>query len=59
MKKILYTILQLTWGFPQTLAGFIIFLKNRDCLHKKFPWSNLYYMEVKSESITWLIHLCF
>ena len=27
MKKILYTILQLTWGFPQTLAGFIIFLK--------------------------------
>ena len=36
MKKILYTILQLTWGFPQTLAGFIIFLKNRDCPHKNF-----------------------
>ena len=36
MKRILYTIWQLTWGLPQTLAGFIIFLKNFDCEHRNF-----------------------
>lgn len=28
MKRILYTVLQLTWGLPQTLLGFAVFLKN-------------------------------
>ncbi len=26
MKKFLYTLVQLTWGLPQTLAGFIVYL---------------------------------
>ena len=28
MKRILYTLFQLTWGIPQSLAGFVIFLIN-------------------------------
>ncbi|MBQ8791775.1 MAG: hypothetical protein IJZ51_10760 [Ruminiclostridium sp.] len=28
MKRILYTLFQLTWGIPQSLAGFMIFLIN-------------------------------
>jgi len=36
MKKVLYTIIQLSWGLPQTLVGFIIFLINRKCQHNNF-----------------------
>lgn len=28
MKRIAYAVLQLTWGLPQTLLGFILYLKN-------------------------------
>ena len=34
MKKFLFFLLQCTWGLPQTLLGFIIFLKYRKCPHK-------------------------
>lgn len=34
MKRILYTVLQCTWGLAQTLLGFIIFLANPGCTHK-------------------------
>lgn len=37
MKKlweIIYIILQCTWGVPQTLLGFILFLKYYKCPHK-------------------------
>lgn len=33
MKKILYILLQCTWGFFQTLLGFIIFLLHISCSH--------------------------
>lgn len=36
MKRFLYTLLQLTWGFPQTLAGFVIFLINFKSPHHLF-----------------------
>ena len=28
MRRILYTLLQFTWGFPQTLLGFLMFLRH-------------------------------
>ena len=28
MKKLLYTIIQITWGLPQTLLGFLLFILN-------------------------------
>ena len=34
MKKFLFILLQCTWGLPQTLLGFFIFLKYRKCPHK-------------------------
>ena len=36
MNRALYTILQLTWGIPQTLAGLFVFLLNIGCPHKMF-----------------------
>lgn len=33
MKKILYTILQLIWGLPQTVLGFAVFLRWRNAPH--------------------------
>lgn len=34
MKKVLYIIIQSTWGLLQTLIGLIFFLKNRNCEHQ-------------------------
>ena len=34
MKKFLFILLQCTWGLPQTLLGFFVFLKCRKCPHK-------------------------
>ena len=31
MKKLLFWIIQWTWGFPQTLVGFVTFLVCRKC----------------------------
>ena len=31
MKDTVYTIAQIVWGFPQTLAGYIVFRKYRTC----------------------------
>ena len=36
MKVLIYRIIQLTWGLPQTLVGFIIFLKYRNCPHHTY-----------------------
>ena len=36
IKKILYTIIQCTWGLGQTLIGFFIFLSLRKCEHKSY-----------------------
>lgn len=36
MKRTFYPILQVIWGFPQTLAGFVIFLLNRHSPHHIF-----------------------
>ena len=32
--RILYTLLQLTWGLPQTLLGALLFLRYRKCRHR-------------------------
>ena len=34
MKTLLFRLWQWTWGFPQTLLGFIIYLLNRDKPHE-------------------------
>lgn len=36
MKRVLYIVWQIIWGFPQTLVGFIFFIKNMKCPHKIF-----------------------
>lgn len=33
IKKIVYILIQCTWGLPQTLLGFIVFLKNKNNKH--------------------------
>lgn len=33
VRQILYILLQCTWGFPQTLLGFVVFLLHRKCRH--------------------------
>ena len=33
MKKFLYILLQCTWGFLQTLLGFVLFLLHINCCH--------------------------
>lgn len=36
MKKLLYALIQIIWGFPQTLVGFIVFLTTIHCPHYNF-----------------------
>ena len=36
MKQLLYTILQLVWGLPQTLFGFAVFLRWRSAPHSRY-----------------------
>lgn len=36
MKRFLYVLLQCTWGFIQTLIGFILFLFNLDKQHYRY-----------------------
>lgn len=36
MKKLFYAIIQIIWGFPQTLVGFIVFLSTIRCPHHNF-----------------------
>lgn len=36
LLRVLFAFLQLTWGFPQTLAGAVLFLKYRKNTHKWF-----------------------
>ena len=36
MKKPLYTLLQYTWGLPQTLLGSAVYLAHRKDKHGKF-----------------------
>lgn len=33
VRRILYVLLQCTWGFPQTLLGFCVFLRHIKCRH--------------------------
>ena len=33
MKNEIYTAIQLTWGLPQSLLGYVIYLINRECKH--------------------------
>ena len=39
MKRILFIILQCTWGLPQTILGAVFYLKNRHCPHKCYRGS--------------------
>ena len=41
LRGFLYKLIQLTWGFPQTLAGFVIFLINLKRKHERFHGSVL------------------
>ena len=36
MKQLLYRVIQWTWGLPQTLVGFLIFLIFRKCPHYNY-----------------------
>ena len=36
MKRIVYTVLQLTWGLPQTLLGLILYLKTLRRSHETY-----------------------
>lgn len=36
MKRLLFRLWQWTWGFPQTLLGFILYLCNRHLPHEQF-----------------------
>lgn len=36
MKQLFYRVIQWTWGFPQTLVGFLIFLLFRKCPHYNY-----------------------
>ena len=44
----LYRLLQLTWGLPQTLAGVIVFVLNRNCRH--YSYKGAIVTEWKSKS---------
>ena len=48
IMKILYRVLQCTWGLPQTLVGAIYFLLNRDCKH--YSYKGAIVTEWKSKS---------
>lgn len=36
MKRFVYVILQILWGFPQTLLGFAVFLCNMKATHSRY-----------------------
>ncbi len=36
MKRFFYTVLQILWGFPQTLLGFAVFLRLRKASHFRY-----------------------
>lgn len=36
LRQTFYRLLQWTWGLPQTLAGFIVYLMHRSCQHYAF-----------------------
>ena len=36
MEKLLFMMIQCTWGLPQTLLGAIIFLKHFQCPHNRY-----------------------
>lgn len=36
MKTLLFRLWQWTWGFPQTLVGFIIYLAHKDAPHRTY-----------------------
>lgn len=36
MKQFWYTVLQILWGFPQTLLGFAVFLRLRKATHYRY-----------------------
>lgn len=36
MKTVLFRLWQWTWGFPQTLVGFILYLAHRDAPHRAY-----------------------
>lgn len=36
MKRVLYTIIQCTWGILQTLIGLVFFIKYRKCEHQVY-----------------------
>ena len=36
MKVLIYRIIQLTWGLPQTFVGFILFLRYLGCPHHSY-----------------------
>lgn len=48
MKQFLYIFGQLTWGVLQSLAGFLIFLKNIKCTHRFFYGSICTYWKLKA-----------
>ena len=41
MKERLFNIVQLIWGFPQYLLGFIIFFINRTCVQFNFKYAHV------------------
>ena len=47
MKYFIYRLLQCTWGLPQTLVGFILFIKYRKCKHINFKGSIVSYWPKK------------
>ena len=47
MKCFLYRLIQCTWGLPQTLAGFILFIKYRKTKHISFKGSIVTYWPKK------------
>ena len=36
MKQFMYTVLQIFWGFPQTVLGFAVFLRLRKASHSRY-----------------------
>lgn len=48
MKKVLYALLQCTWGFPQTLLGFFVFLFN--IAHKHYIYKGAIVTKIKGKT---------
>lgn len=58
MKKILYALIQCTWGFPQTLLGFLVFLVN--ITHEHYFYGGAIATKIKgkgSVSLGWFIFI--